>query len=125
MRIAVTTENGQVFGHFGKCKSFTLFEVEDGKIVNKSMIDPMGAGHGALAGVLGDHQVNVLICGGLGQGARDALAARGIKVESGVTGSVDLAVQDYLAGRLISNPNFVCNHHHHDHAEGHDCHCHD
>ena len=124
MRIAVTTENGQVFGHFGKCKSFTLFEVEDGKIVNKSMIDPMGAGHGALAGVLGDHQVNVLICGGLGQGARDALAARGIKVESGVTGSVDLAVQDYLAGRLISNPNFVCNHHH-DHAEGHECHCHD
>ena len=113
-----------MFGHFGKCKSFTLFEVEDGKIVNKSMIDPMGAGHGALAGVLGDHQVNVLICGGLGQGARDALAARGIKVESGVTGSVDLAVQDYLAGRLISNPNFVCNHHH-DHAEGHECHCHD
>ena len=34
MKIAVTYENGNVFGHFGKSKEFAIFEAEDGKVVS-------------------------------------------------------------------------------------------
>ena len=33
MKIAVTYENGMVFGHFGHTEQFKVYEVEDGKVV--------------------------------------------------------------------------------------------
>ena len=66
MKIAVTYENGQVFQHFGHCKLFCLADTETG---SRELIDPMGEGHGALAGFLQAHGVDALICGGIGGGA--------------------------------------------------------
>ena len=31
MKIAVTYDNGQVFGHFGHCRQFLVAEVENGQ----------------------------------------------------------------------------------------------
>lgn len=31
-KLAVTSENGQVFQHFGKTPEFTVFEIVDGRI---------------------------------------------------------------------------------------------
>ena len=33
MKLAVTYENGQVFQHFGHCRQFKLYTVEDGRII--------------------------------------------------------------------------------------------
>ena len=66
----------------------------------------------------------MLICGGIGGGAKKALAEAGIKLFGGVSGDADAAVTDYLAGKLSYNPNGLCNHHgeHHGHNCGeHDC----
>ena len=65
MKIAVTHENGQVFQHFGHTKEFKVYEVEDGKIVSSEIVDTNGQGHGALAGLLADEDIKVLICGGI------------------------------------------------------------
>lgn len=59
---------------------------------------------GALAGLLAANGVNVLICGGIGAGARQALAANRIGLVAGASGSTDDAVQAYLAGELSDNP---------------------
>ena len=38
MRIAVTYENGQIFQHFGHTEQFKVYDLEDNKIVNLSLI---------------------------------------------------------------------------------------
>ena len=118
MRIAVTYDNGEVFQHFGKTESFKIYEVEDNKVVSSEVIGSNGAGHGALAGLLGEKQVNVVICGGIGGGAQDALSEQGIEVYSGAEGDVDAAVELYLKGELVSG-GVNCDHHHEE--EGHSC----
>ena len=64
MKIAVTYDNGNIFQHFGRTETFKVYEVEDGKVVSSQVIGSGGVGHGALAGVLAEQKVDVLICGG-------------------------------------------------------------
>lgn len=119
MKIAVTYENGRIFQHFGHTEQFKVYEVENGMIASTQVVDTNGSGHGALAGFLTDHQVDTLICGGIGGGAQAALAQAGIKLYGGVIGYADAAVQALLAGELDFNPNVQCSHHHQE--EGHAC----
>ena len=56
--------------------------------------------------------ISVLICGGIGPGAQDALASLDITVIPGITGDVDQAVQDFVDGKLVPNTEALCNHHH-------------
>jgi len=122
MRIAVTYENGMIFQHFGHTQQFKVYDVQDGKILSSEVVDTNGSGHGALAGVLTALQADVLICGGIGGGAQMALAAAGIQLFGGVSGSADAAVEALVAGNLMYNPNVQCNHHgEHHHGEGHTC----
>ncbi len=123
MKIAVTYQNGMIFQHFGHCEAFKFYVVEDNKVVFSEVISAEGSGHGALAGFLKNHGADALICGGIGGGARTALAAAGIELFPGTSGSADSAVQALLNGTLIFNPDTVCSHH--SHGDGHDCGEHD
>ena len=129
MRIAVTYENGEVFQHFGHTETFKVYEVENGKVLSAEIVGSNGSGHGALAGLLAGHSIDVLICGGIGGGAQAALAERGIELCAGASGNADEAVEAYLRGELI-NTGANCNHHGeghqcaghgHSHEEGHSC----
>ncbi len=117
--VAVAAENGKIFQHFGRCPSFELFPLEEGKIVNRTTLNSNGTGHSALADLLGESQVNALICGGIGGGARNALAAQGIQVIPGATGSVEEAIGKLLEGKPVGDPNAMCDHH--EHEEGQAC----
>ena len=119
MKIAVTYENGQVFQHFGHTEQFKLYDVENGAVVSSRVVDTNGSGHGALAGFLREHGVEALICGGIGGGARNALAQAGITLYPGAAGDADEAVAALLAGTLAYDPDTLCDHH--GHWEGHDC----
>lgn len=121
LKIAVTYENGLVFQHFGHSEHFKLYDVTDGTVTGSEVVDTNGNGHGALAGFLRAHGVNVLICGGIGGGAKMALAQAGIQLFGGVQGDADQAVADYLAGKLSFNPDIQCSHHGDHHGEGHSC----
>lgn len=118
MRIAVTYENGNVFQHFGHSAQFKLYDVENGKIINQQVVDTNGQGHGALAGFLSGAGVEVLICGGIGGGAQQALREAGIRLCGGVSGSADGAVNAYLANELPFDANVHCSHHEHGHSCG-------
>ena len=121
MRIAVTYENGDIFQHFGHTEQFKLYDVEDGKIISEQIVDTNGSGHGALAGFLKAAQADSLICGGIGMGARNALAEAGVTLYGGVTGSADAAAQALAQGALQFDPDAKCDHHGHHHGEDHDC----
>ncbi len=126
MKIAVTYDNGKIFQHFGKTEFFKVYEVEDTQVVSSQVIGSNGTGHGALAGLLAEQNVDVLICGGVGGGAQAALEEAGIELCSGAQGDADQAVDAYLKGELVS-AGTSCDHHHEDghscgeHEEGHSC----
>ena len=121
MKIAVTYENGNVYGHFGHTAAFKVYEAENGKVLSARVVDTNGSGHGALAGLLASLGVDVLICGGIGGGARIALMEAGIAIYGGVTGDADEAVELFLSNTLNFDPNARCSHHDHHHGEGHTC----
>ena len=58
MRIAVTYENGQIYQHFGHTEQFKVYDVEDGKVVSSAVVPTNGSGHGALADLLAQMNVN-------------------------------------------------------------------
>ncbi len=118
MKIAVTHENGNIFQHFGHTEEFKIYEVNDGKILSSEIIVPTEGGHGALSGFLKSHGVSTLICGGIGGGARIALAEAGIDLYPGAQGNCDDAVKALIGGKLVYQPDIQCNHHH---EEGHNC----
>ncbi|MGI5896037.1 MAG: NifB/NifX family molybdenum-iron cluster-binding protein [Oscillospiraceae bacterium] len=122
MVIAVTAEGNQVFQHFGHTKLFKLFTVEEGKVVARSDLDTSMSGHEALAVILRQNGVSLLICGGIGGGAKAALQSAGIELVAGASGDIETAVADYLSGALQHNPNVQCTHHHGEgHEHGHTC----
>lgn len=122
MKIAATYDNGNIFQHFGRTEYFKVYEIEDNKIIGSQVVSSNGVGHGALAGLLADQDIKVLICGGLGGGALNALRNAGIEVCAGASGDADTAVEMYLAGDLVDS-GANCDHHHH--GEGHACEDHD
>lgn len=118
MRIAVTYEDGNVFQHFGHTENFKMYDVDNQKIKQTQVVSAGGNGHGALAGFLKEAGVDALICGGIGGGAQAALAAAGITLYGGVSGSADDAVAAYLDKSLGYDPDVHCNHHDHAHGVG-------
>ena len=119
MKLAVTYNNGEIFQHFGYTEYFKIYEIQDGKIQESQVVSTNGQGHGALAGFLKEQGVTSLICGGIGGGAKNALADADILVYGGVSGNADEAAKALLNGTLQFNPNVTCNHH--SHEDGHSC----
>lgn len=119
MKIAVTYENGNVFQHFGHSSEFKIYDIENDAVVKSEVIGTGGEGHGALATLLAERKVDVLICGNIGQGAKQALAEVGVKLYPGVVGDADNAVEALIKGTLAFNPDAQCNHHGHEHEHGH------
>ena len=121
MRIAVPFANGEVFQHFGHTENFKLYEIEAGQIVSSEISATNGSGHDALASFLTNLSVNILLCGGIGDGAQAALSAAGIEICSGVQGDADAAVNAFLNGELVSE-GVNCDHHH-EHGDQCGCGC--
>ena len=120
MKIAVTYDNGEVFQHFGHTENFKVYEVEDGKVVSSEIIASNCSGHDALAGFVAGEGIAVVLCGGIGEGAQNALSEAGIEVISGTEGNTDEVVEAYLRGELTS-AGVNCDHH--DHEEEQSCGC--
>ncbi len=117
MKIAVTYENGEIFPHFGRTERFKIYETDNEKVLSSRVVSTDGKGHGELVGFLVGYGVNVLICGGIGGGAQEALQEAGIVLYGGVSGGADEAVEALLGGRLGFDPDVHCDHHGHGEKE--------
>ncbi|MGN0976874.1 MAG: DUF134 domain-containing protein [Faecousia sp.] len=103
-RVAVPYENGGIFQHFGRSLHIKFYDIADGRILFSGIVDTEGHGHCALVGLLNALDVDILLCGGIGPGARAALAAAGIQLYSGLSGNADTAVASLIAGTLSADP---------------------
>lgn len=112
MKIATPFENGMIFQHFGKSPAFKVYTTdENNDITNFEVVSTNGQGHSALADILSQLNIDVLICGGIGAGAVNALTDKGIEVYGGNVGNPDSVVIKFLAGTLEQKA-VTCNHHH-------------
>jgi len=112
MKIAVASEKNMVTEHFGHCENFNIFNIEDNKIIKEESIPNPGHRPGFLPKFLAEQEVNVIMSGGMGQGAVDLFSEHKIEVITGVTGDAKKAVLEYLKGKLISSGS-VCHEHQH------------
>lgn len=112
MKIAVASEDKKVTGHFGYCKNFNIFEVDNNKIINKESIANPGHKPGFLPNFLNDLGVNIIISGGMGGSAISIFNEKGIDVITGAEGDAEEVVNNYIKGELESTGS-VCNEHKH------------
>ncbi|MDD2579482.1 MAG: dinitrogenase iron-molybdenum cofactor [Clostridia bacterium] len=118
-RIAIATQGKHVSPHFGHCDGFTLADIEQGTVRNRSFLPSPPHQPGLLPVLLSEHNVNTVIAGGMGSGAIELFRERDISVMTGVKDSVENTLAAYAEGRLESSGEECSDHHfsdacHHD-----------
>ena len=96
--------------HFGRCPAFTFVDIEDGKVVNKTVVDNPGAlshGRGDVPKFLHDQGANVIVSGGMGGRAIQFFEQFKIRVVLGANSSVDDTIQTILEGKLKDGINIA------------------
>jgi predicted Fe-Mo cluster-binding NifX family protein len=109
MKIAVASDGNMVSQHFGHCRSYTIAEVEDGKVITRTLIDNPGHEPGFLPVFLAEKGVNCIIAGGMGGRAQGLFAEKGIIVVTGASGLIDRVLEDFINDRLETGAN-ICDH---------------
>jgi predicted Fe-Mo cluster-binding NifX family protein len=122
MKIAISTENGYVAAHFGRCAKYTIVDIEDNRISHKEEIDNPGHQPGFLPQFLSERGVDLIISGGMGPRAQGLFAQKSIKTIIGVQGPVDEIIEKYIQGQLESGED-LCDHGHGHHMNNgqHEC----
>jgi predicted Fe-Mo cluster-binding NifX family protein len=131
MKIAAITDDGQTISqHFGRAPYYLVATVENGAIVNREMRDKLGHAHFAnepheddqpgqphgfgpaaqnrhvqMAEAIADCQA--LLCGGMGAGAYQSMAERGIKPVVTEIASIDEAVTAYVEGKIVDRTDWL------------------
>jgi len=100
MKIAVSTDSGQVAEHFGRCPQFTVAEIEDGKVVKQEVIENPGHATGFLPKFFSEMGVECIVAGGAGFRAQEFCNQYGIRLVVGVHGKVEDALKLLADGRL-------------------------
>ncbi len=105
MKIAVPARDGLVDEHFGHCKEFLVFSVDNGALKPEPTL-PSPEGCGCKSGVAADLAragVTHLVAGNMGEGAVRVLAANGITVIRGASGDARQAAQAFFDGTLADS----------------------
>jgi predicted Fe-Mo cluster-binding NifX family protein len=124
MRIAVASQNRKtVTGHAGKCRKYWLYQITGKEITSRELLElpieqsfhesnhdqphPLDA-------------VDVLICGGMGQGLQHRLKQKGILAVATSETDLERAVAGWLNGTLPeAAPEDHAHGHEHDHGHKH------
>ncbi|MFI3277581.1 MAG: NifB/NifX family molybdenum-iron cluster-binding protein [Rikenellaceae bacterium] len=122
MKIAIPTRDSMIDNHFGHCEYYTIYTIEDGKVISKERVDsPQGCGcKSNIASVLQQMGVTIMIAGNMGEGAKNKLNGSGIEVIRGCAGNPDEVIVAYLNGTL-NDSGVACSSHddHHECSHNH------
>ncbi len=118
MKIAMPKNGEMINQHFGQSKSFLIATLEDNRIVDTKELssEALQHNHAGLSGLFMTEGVSLVITGGIGQPALNALKEKGLEVIKGASGKCDEVLAMYVKGKL-SDQNVTCDHHgeHHHH----------
>lgn len=107
-RIAVAADDetgldGQMAGHFGRCRAYVVVETVEGRIRGSRVVpNPHVEAHqpGQVPRFIQGLGVDAILAGGMGPRAVNMLSQFGIDVATGLTGRVCDVVGGYLRGEV-------------------------
>ncbi len=131
MKIAFVTDDGlQVSRHFGRAGKYLVVELDGGKPINRVLRDKMGhqhyyagesgknhsstphgldsvsqAKHASMLSVIQD--CDVVICGGMGQGAYQSIIDSGKEVYLVEDLDINRIIEKFIAGELKSSDDLM------------------
>ena len=108
MKVGIANDGGMVSPHFGHCREYSIYTVENGTFSRRDINNP-GHQPGALPALLKQEGVTHVIAGGMGPKAVEIFSSHGIQVLIGVSGEVDSVMKDFLAGNIVSGES-TCHH---------------
>ncbi len=115
-KIAIPTNNGALWPHFGKAPQVTIVTVEDGKVKETIVLEAPEHEHGAMPRFIAAQGCTDVLCGGLGGGAVNMLNQLGIQVHAGAPAiPVQEVLAQYLGGTIVYGDGSC----HHDGCGGH------
>ena len=100
MKIAISTDSGNVCAHFGRAPEFTFVTIENNQVTEKKVLQNPGHSVGSIPQFVHQEGANYMIAGGMGRRAEAFFNQYGIEVIVGVTGRIDDIVQQILDGTL-------------------------
>ena len=111
MKIAISTDQGYVSAHFGRCLSYTIVEIKEGKVLSKEEIPNPGHQPGFLPQYLSEKGVNCIIAGGMGPRAQGLFDEKNIEAIIGVQGAIDKVIEKFINQELEVGDD-LCGHSH-------------
>ncbi len=106
MKIAISTDTGFVSAHFGRCPSFTIADIEEGKVLKVEEINNPGHQPAFLPNFFAERGVKYIICGGMGNRAQMLFAEKKITPIIGVTGKIEKVIEKFAQGKLEAGESF-------------------
>jgi len=108
MRIAFSADNANglesvVAPHFGRCANFIIVDLNDRQVSSvRAVRNPFFGQHqpGQVPGFIHQQGADVMITGGMGARAMQFFAQYGITPVTGASGTVQHALNQFLAGQL-------------------------
>lgn len=111
MKVAISTDQGYVSAHFGRCQSYTIIEIKEGHVLRMGEIPNPGHQPGFLPKYLSEKGVNCIITGGMGPRAQGLFAQENIETIIGVQGPVIEVIEKFLKQELEVGDD-LCGHKH-------------
>lgn len=106
-KIAVPVDNNGVLdAHFGHCKFFALFDVEDNKIIHEEKVVPPPHEPGLLPKWLAEKGATDILAGGMGQRAIQIFNTNKVNV---FVGAPTLPAKEIIDGFLTGTISFASN----------------
>lgn len=123
MRIAIATDGDHVSQHFGRCPAFTLVDIENSQVRDRTVIPAPEHRPHYLPRFLHEKGVEQIIAGGMGRNARALFERFRIGTFIGVDETVNRAIDLFLRGELTEGENGCdSGEHHHEHHHHHHSH---
>jgi predicted Fe-Mo cluster-binding NifX family protein len=111
MKVAISTDQGYVSAHFGRCPAYTVVEIKEGQMLSREEIPNPGHQPGFLPQFLSEKGVNCIIAGGMGPRAQALFAQKNIESIIGVQGTVDEVIEKFIKQELEAGED-LCGHRH-------------
>jgi len=108
--LILPVSNGKLSSHFGHCKQFAFFEIQNGKIAKKELLIPPVHEPGVFPQWLNERGADIVIAAAMGKRAQQLLEEKGIDVIIGAPmDSPESLINQYLSGTLVTGAN-ICDH---------------
>ncbi|MCF8010402.1 MAG: NifB/NifX family molybdenum-iron cluster-binding protein [Clostridiales bacterium] len=104
MKVALPIDGENINQHYGKSKEFVIWEVEGQNVKEDKVVSTVNLAHNheGLANLFKTENVEVIILGGIGPPALQALEESGLIVITGAEGTIRDIVELYAQGNLES-----------------------